>query len=376
MSQPHPEDEPISPDSIQIDPSFIYRDLSLPSNLMEDLRSNEELTDDRISKLMQQFLSGFSEQYSNFGPSLYMGSLDNALTKSVYNQSSAQPLILFLYHGRTMFTNFFCRQVLCANDITDYIEKNFIVWAWDRTNDVNYQKLLAIVNRHLGDEIKEQIASLPTEKFPALICLAYNNAEIQITNVIQGCASHCDALESLKEARDRFDCRIETPHSPGPLWKLSINEVWQMKPSVLHPIEKLSEEFERVAGTYARQKEHVVEISKVENPPWLFQYNGEERSIRERGNHGQIEEYLLYPCSQTSAQYILTYGFNNDHKVNGSSNPNALLVCRVLIGQTRHRDETTRANPFAYDSVTDGSGTYILDSSRKILPIYYIKYGL
>ncbi|CAF1615987.1 unnamed protein product [Adineta ricciae] len=401
MSQPQPEDEPISPGYIPIDPSFIDRNSPLSSNLMEDLRSNEELTDDRISELMRQFSSGFSEQYPTPGPSLYMGSLDNALTMSVYNQSNAQPLILFLYHGRTVSTNVFCRQVLCAKDITDYIEKNFIVWAWDRTNDVNYQKLLAIVGKHLGKPIKEQIASLPTESFPALICLAYNNAEIQITNVIQGCVPHCDALESLKEARDRFDYRIETPNSAGPLWKLSINEVWQMEPSVLHPIEKSSEEFERVAGAYARQKEHVVEIGKVENSSWLLQYNDKEKFIRERKNHGQIEEYLLYPCSQTSAQYILTYGFNNDHKVrthhhgwhfqspesyrrnylssdvgNGSPNPNALLVCRVLVGQTWYKDETIRPNPLACDSVTDGSGTYILDSNRNILPVYYVKYGL
>jgi hypothetical protein len=54
--------------------------------LVPDLHPDEELSDDRISKLIEQFVSEFTEQYPTSGPPLYMGSLDQALTHSLYNQ--------------------------------------------------------------------------------------------------------------------------------------------------------------------------------------------------------------------------------------------------------------------------------------------------
>ncbi len=58
---------------------------------------------------------------------------------------------------------------------------------------------------------------------------------------------------------------------------------------------------------------------------------------------------------------------------NGS--PQAILVCRVLVGQTSLiSDGMVETCPDGYDSTTDKQDTYIVYSNRSILPIYYIKY--
>jgi hypothetical protein len=64
---------------------------------VKDLHPNEELSDDCISELMQQFVKGFSERYPASGPALFMGSLHQALTHSLYNQPNV--CILLLLNG-------------------------------------------------------------------------------------------------------------------------------------------------------------------------------------------------------------------------------------------------------------------------------------
>ncbi len=56
--------------------------------LVPDLLPDEELSDDRILKALEQFLAEFTERYPTSGPPLYMGSLDQALTHSLYNQKN------------------------------------------------------------------------------------------------------------------------------------------------------------------------------------------------------------------------------------------------------------------------------------------------
>lgn len=227
-----------------------------------------------------------------------------------------------------MFTNYFCQQVLCANDITRYIGENFIVWAWDRTNDINYARyfyyvinhrhfdsidfifrLLEILEQNFTAQIKDKIASLPTAQFPVLICLRYHNGRVDITKTIQGHVSHDLVFDMLKQARYEFDTRIETPHSTGPLLPPIVLDDWSVSPSVLKSIERTSEEFEKIANAYAGQAEHVVQIDKIENSSWSKQYLVQKEDSR---GDNQIEEMLVFPCSQARAQHILERGFKSD----------------------------------------------------------------
>jgi hypothetical protein len=48
----------------------------------------EELLEDSILKGMEQFVYEFTNRYSTSGPSIYMGSLDQALTHSLFDPTN------------------------------------------------------------------------------------------------------------------------------------------------------------------------------------------------------------------------------------------------------------------------------------------------
>ena len=55
---------------------------------MSEIYPDEQLSDDRISELMQEFVREFTERYPTSGPTLCMSSLGQALSNSLYNQTN------------------------------------------------------------------------------------------------------------------------------------------------------------------------------------------------------------------------------------------------------------------------------------------------
>jgi hypothetical protein len=167
---------------------------------------------------------------------------------------------------------------------------------------------------HLGNEVEEIVASSPIDVHPMLICLMYNNGQVEITKIIQGSVSNNDTLDYLKQARNLFDSRIENPDLTDYHLKAVSNEGWSLLSSELKSLQRTSEEFKRIANQFVGQPERVIQIDKIENSSWLFQYLNQKKDIYNHCNHDQIEELLVFPCSQASAQHIIHNGFNNDHK--------------------------------------------------------------
>ncbi len=56
--------------------------------LVPNLNPGEQLSDDCIWELMEQFVSEFTERYPTSGPALSMSSLSQALELSLYNQNN------------------------------------------------------------------------------------------------------------------------------------------------------------------------------------------------------------------------------------------------------------------------------------------------
>jgi hypothetical protein len=171
-----------------------------------------------------------------------------------------------------------------------------------------------MLRTHLGNKVEETVTLSPINEYPMLICVMFNNGGVEIANTIKGNVSHDDTLDFLVEARYKFDCRIETPHPGNRLCQPVLNDVWSMSSSVLKPIERTSEEFERIASQFVGQTEQVIQIDKIENLSWFSQYLDQKRDIPNHCLNNQFEQILVFRCSQVSAEHILQYGFNNDHK--------------------------------------------------------------
>ncbi|CAF4314390.1 unnamed protein product, partial [Rotaria sordida] len=69
-----------------------------------------------------------------------MGPLDEAMNHSLFDRAERRPLLLYLHRNNTPSTHLFCKNVLCNSEIINYIESNYLVWAWDCTRDANYQR--------------------------------------------------------------------------------------------------------------------------------------------------------------------------------------------------------------------------------------------
>ena len=60
---------------------------------VENLQPDEELSNQRISELIHQFTINFNERYPSPGPALLIGSLDAALTESLYKGRDVRILL-------------------------------------------------------------------------------------------------------------------------------------------------------------------------------------------------------------------------------------------------------------------------------------------
>ena len=60
---------------------------------VENLQPDEELSNQRISELIHQFTINFNERYPSPGPALLIGSLDAALTESLYKGEDVRILL-------------------------------------------------------------------------------------------------------------------------------------------------------------------------------------------------------------------------------------------------------------------------------------------
>jgi hypothetical protein len=68
-----------------------------------------------------------------------------------------------------------------------------------------------MLDKHLGKNFKDIITSRETNEYPLLICLSFNDGQVEIVDVIQGSTSRGDTLKRLREARSTFDRRIVSP---------------------------------------------------------------------------------------------------------------------------------------------------------------------
>ncbi|CAF3399674.1 unnamed protein product [Rotaria socialis] len=359
-------------------------------SMMPEPYVGEELPPNYEIKAMEQFTRVFFERYSNSGPTLYMNSLDEAITHSLFDSNASSPLVLYIHHDRSIATEIFCRHVLCAEKITNYLAGNFIVWAWDRTNDINYQRLLTMLRSCVGEYVAELVASSPVDLHPLLLCLVFQNGRIEVARTIEGNMSVDLTYNLLEQARNVFDGRNEEPDPINLQLTEVSNEGWNMSESLLIPIPKDSADFLTIADEFMPSREKIVSINRVENSMWLFQYLNNKETIDARLDSGESERIFTFTCPESIAQQILRKGFHDRLKSihgrkygygfyfpsatapNTTEKTHAALVCRVLVGQSCLGDWTMDTCPAGYDSTTNGSDTYVVYSNRHILPKYLI----
>ncbi|CAF4089806.1 unnamed protein product [Adineta steineri] len=339
-----------------------------------------------------RFSSKFAERYPTCGPDLFFGSLDDALMKALFDPTNPRPLILLLHDDRSIAANIFCRNVLCSRMILDYLADNFVVWVWDRTYEIDHEQFENMLKYHMGNRITDSIMPISINTYPLLVCIMFQNGQLQIISKIRGTMSCDEVYQELLSAHDQFDRRIET-------FNMSKDSPLLCKEFLTILLEG-SIEYDEIANKLAVVHRRILRIYNIDVPHWSIDYTHQKAIIDARIGHKQTEHLLFHGCTPSAAASIIQYRF--DHELIGlhgtsfghgfyfasrsstsqqyaradpPSNERAILICRVIVGKSCTGDSSMRKCPDGYDSTNDGSdNTYVVYSNEQILPKYLVIY--
>ncbi|CAF2455598.1 unnamed protein product [Rotaria sp. Silwood2] len=346
----------------------------------------------------EQFCHSLASQMTTKLPAFCQDSLDQVLMNSLYNLTNPRPLALYIYDDQSPATQIFNTLVLCSESLNAYLAENFVLWAWSLTQK-NYYELLTTLATHVGEEIATVIHSSPTELYPLLVCLIFNQGEIKIECIIQGIMSDSEVFGHLIQVRDTFSDQFHLPDTTGLSLTSIQTENWSIPASTLTQVSLESNEFRRVAVDFNEEASSIVRIDRIENTVWLMQYLNQKRIVDARLGHNDTEKLLFHGCQYAAAEQILQQAFDHNRigrhgasygqgfyfstrrdlsdryaMPNPSTGEKRILMCRVLVGRSCKGDPTMTTCPSNYDSTTGRSGIYVVYSNRHILPEYLITY--
>ncbi|CAF1301149.1 unnamed protein product [Adineta steineri] len=315
----------------------------------------------------------FDKYYSVCGLNLFFGPLDDALMTAL---TDSIPLILLLHNDKSVAANIFCRNVLRFPKIRDYLAEKFIVWGWDRTNDNNDDQFENMLKSQIGDQITASIMRVAVDSYPLLLCITLQHGQLQIIGKISGTMSCNEVYQKLLSAHDKFDRRIET-------FNMSKDSSLVFNDFLTILLED-SIEYDEIANKLAIAHRRILRIYNIDVPDWSIDYTHQKAIIDARiaadniiqhgfdhdliGQHGTSFGHGFYfsSCSTTCQDYAKA-----DPPINGR----AILICHVIVGESRIGNSSMRKCPDGYDSTTDGlHTTYVVYSNEQILPKYLVIY--
>ncbi|CAF4071498.1 unnamed protein product [Rotaria sp. Silwood2] len=153
----------------------------------------------------------FSKLYEICVLNICTDGLEMAVDQSLFNNENSRPLAMYLHHERSVGTHLFCANTLPNSFIVDYLNQNFVLWVYDRTDDVDYKALQTTIRQCIGDSIVQELSLFNIDAYPLLICLSFNLGNYEITKIIKGTMGKDEAIGCLQDARLQFDRRIEDP---------------------------------------------------------------------------------------------------------------------------------------------------------------------
>ncbi|CAF1267593.1 unnamed protein product [Adineta steineri] len=327
--------------------------------------------------------------HSVCGLVLFCGPLDDALMTAL---TDPRPLILLLHNDKSVATNIFYDKVLRSHMIRDYLAEKFIVWGWDRTDDNNDDQFENMLKSQIGDQITAYIMRVAVDSYPLLLCITLQHGQLQIISKIRGTMSCNEVYQELLCAHDKFDRRIETFNMSKDS-SLVFNEF-------LTILLEDSIEYDEIANKLAIAHRPILRIYNIDVPHWLKDYKQQKKIIDARIGHEQTEHLLFHGCTPSAADSIIQHRFDHEliglhgasyghgiyftscsstsqdyAKADPPLNGRAILICRVIVGETCIGNSSMRKCPDGYDSTADGlHTTYVVYSNEQILPKYLVIY--
>ncbi|CAF1452324.1 unnamed protein product, partial [Didymodactylos carnosus] len=318
-----------------------------------------------------------------------------------------RPLAIYLHDDKSVYSSLFCSEVLSEIFIIDYLATNYLFWPCDVTLDSNYKKLLNLLNNHIGTFISRKVSSVNSEQFPLLICLTFEQGQINVTNIIPGYESKESVFSTLFDSRELFnnrqeiviykevrDCASLCAH----LSKNQIDVVGEENnssnddfPEYWYPIvgnntsfrfevSELTTEYHKILSQFYQTVNSVRLISidrveRIQNLTWFkeyltFKYEFDLRLKRE------TEQRLFHGCNSYGRGFYFssTAKYSKRYSIPDLNGERFMFICRVLIGNSCLGNSSMTVCPPDYDSTTNGSNIFVTYNNKQIYPEYLITF--
>ncbi|CAF3409853.1 unnamed protein product [Rotaria sp. Silwood1] len=160
---------------------------------------------------IEHFTSCLNRRF-NSCPVVFTGTLEDAL-KEAFNSKEIKerrPLLIYVNNDKSVYSNVFCRQLLCHDKLIEYLLNNYVLWTWDVTFSSNGEKLNEILKTTFSQwKPGHSIGTGTTEQYPLLIGIRRStNNDYLFDRIIDGSNKRPvvdEFLAQLIEYKDRFD---------------------------------------------------------------------------------------------------------------------------------------------------------------------------
>jgi hypothetical protein len=163
-----------------------------------------------INEAMQNFTAVFESRYGAGHPPFFQGSLPSAITAAFDTPTPMErrPLVLYIHDDRSVACNIFAQNVLCEESVSSLLKCQFVLWAWDVTQEENREKLIdwtkTLNMSDLTMLLKRNTGLQRHNQFPLLLVLdrERSTSPIEVIATVRGQDSVTQVIGQLMSALD------------------------------------------------------------------------------------------------------------------------------------------------------------------------------
>jgi len=162
-----------------------------------------------------QFMQEFQLRFGEQTPIWYIGTMEDAAKEAYGSATKAMErkmLAVYIHNERSIQSNIFCAQILCAPSINTFLMDNCIVWGFDVTNLNNKQLIYSQIERMYGGRVAGQVKRMSDDEYPLIIVSHGKGSSHDVSDLIMGNCNVDQVMTKLIVAKDQADVRRGDEH--------------------------------------------------------------------------------------------------------------------------------------------------------------------
>ncbi|CAD5210415.1 unnamed protein product [Bursaphelenchus okinawaensis] len=157
----------------------------------------------------QNFAAVFDSRYGGVHPRFFQGTLRDAIDESFGISSKCpvmerRPFAIYLHNDDSVAANIFAQNVLCSETASALLNCQYVLWAWDVTQEDNRNKFRDWVTELGLTEVGDQIRMHVKEDYPLLMLITKDRSTYSVVHFCQGFDNPTDCVEKIMQTLDSY----------------------------------------------------------------------------------------------------------------------------------------------------------------------------